>query len=193
MDGPGEVTLMLQRLRVGDQDARNALYELLYSDLRRIARTQLRNEHCAFSLQPTALVNEAYLRLAGAELDMESRGQFMAVVAQVMRRILVDHARARRAEKRGAGLGAVELDEGVARTLPKPEHVLALDEALDRLQGLQELDERKCRVVELRYFGGCTEEETAAALGVNRQTVTRDWRFARAFLLDAMQSLRKEQ
>ncbi len=181
---------MLQRLRVGDPEARNALYELLYSDLRRIARAQLRNEHCAFSLQPTALVNEAYVRLAGAELDMESRGQFMAVVAQVMRRILVDHARARRAEKRGAGLGAVELDEGAARTLPKPEHVLALDEALNRLQ---ELDERKCRVVELRYFGGCTEEETAAALGVNRQTVTRDWRFARAFLLDAMQSLRKEE
>ena len=181
---------MLQRLRVGDPEAG---MRCMSCSIRICGGSRGRNcvtNTAPSRLQPTALVNEAYLRLAGAELDMESRGQFMAVVAQVMRRILVDHARARRAEKRGAGLGAVELDEGVARTLPKPEHVLALDEALDRLQ---ELDERKCRVVELRYFGGCTEEETAAALGVNRQTVTRDWRFARAFLLDAMQSLRKEQ
>jgi RNA polymerase sigma factor (TIGR02999 family) len=177
---PGEVTHLLHELRRGNKDAEGKLIPLVYAELRRIAVARLRHEAPDHSLQPTVLVHEAYLRLAGIkEVDWQSRSHFYAVSATVMRRILVDHARASRARKRGNGWDAISLNEAI---LPSPERapeILALDEALDRLALL---DERQAKIVELRFFAGMNEEETGSILGISSRTVKRDWRIAKAWL-----------
>ncbi len=163
-------------------DAAASLFSLVYDELHRLAAAALRNERRDHTLQPTALVHEAYLRLAG-EPDgrWESRAHFLAVAAQAMRRILVDHARGRNALKRGSGWRAEPIDGLDLPTLPgdEPIDLLALDEALARLAAL---DPRQAQVVELRFFGGLTVEETAAVTGLSDRTVKREWQMARAWL-----------
>lgn len=177
---PPELTRLLKAWSEGDPAAGEELLPLVYDELRRQAARHLRRERSDHTLRPTALVHEAYLRLAGQKrAQWESRGQFFAVAAQVMRRVLVDHARERAAAKRLGGRLRVELEEGLAIELPPDADVLAVDEAL---RELAVLDPRRARLVELRFFGGLTGEETAAALGVSEATVTREWRLARAWL-----------
>jgi RNA polymerase sigma factor (TIGR02999 family) len=159
------------------------LVELLYAELRRIAAVRMRAEDPSHTLTPTALVHEAYVRLLNsAELQFQDRSHFLAVAAQAMRRILVDHARAKRAARRGGGQVAASQEYDIA--IPETEDdILALDEALSRLA---EMSPRQCRVVELRYFAGLTEEQVAEVLGVTRRTVNRDWQVARAWLHSQM-------
>lgn len=177
---PGQVTRLLARVSAGDDAALDELFPLVYGQLRDAADRALRLERPGHTLQPTALVHEAYLKLIGGRgLPSRDRGHFLALAARAMRQILVDHSRRRRALKRGDGRGPVTLDLDVAdRALPFDE-VLALDDALDRLSGL---NPRLRRVVELRFFGGLGEEDIAAALGITTRTVQRDWARARAWL-----------
>jgi len=175
-----DLTRMLIAWRDGDPGALDRLVPLVYDELRRQARLQLRRERAGHTLQPTALVHEAFLRLAGQRrAQWQNREQFFAVAARAMRRVLVDHARARGAAKRGDGRTLIALDEAPAPSAPPGVDVLALDRALDRLG---EIDPRQARVVELRYFGGLTAPETASALDVSLATVNRDWAMARAWL-----------
>ena len=177
---PGEVTNLLQELKLGSKEAEGKLIPLVYRELRRIASIQLRHKDSQHSFQATALVHEAYIRLTGIhDVDWQSRSHFFAVSATIMRRILVDHARATRAAKRGIGWDAVSLNECI---LPSPERapeIVALDEALKRLASL---DQRQSKIVEMRFFAGMSEEETGNALGISARTVKRDWRIARAWL-----------
>ena len=160
------------------------LVPLLYEELRGLAATYLRDEKPCHTLQPTALVHEAFLRLADRRsLDLNDRGPFRAAAAQAMRRILVDHARRKNAEKRGGDRKRVSLDEGLGISDAGEVDLLALHEALE---GLAEFDARQARVVELRFFGGQGEEETAETLGVSLRTVQGDWRMARAWLREAL-------
>ena len=176
----GEVTDLLLELRRGNKEAEGHLIPLVYKELRRIAAAYLRRESPDHSLQPTALVHEAYIRLLDfKEIDWQSRSHFFAVSATLMRRILVDHARASQARKRGNGWDAVSLNEAI---LPSPERapeILALDEALNKLAAF---DERQSKVVELRFFAGMSEDETGCVLGISARTVKRDWRIAKAWL-----------
>jgi len=177
----GEVTLLLQELKRGNQDALNQLVPLVYGELRRLAARYLGAERPGHTLQPTALVHEAYLRLVGQDrAEWKDRAQFMRVAAELMRRILVDYARARAAAKRGGNAVRMEI-EGYDLEIggPQFEEILAVDEALGRLA---ELDRRQSQVVELRYFAGLTEDETAEALGIAPRTVRREWRAAAAWL-----------
>jgi len=174
-----EVSRLLVAWRQGDQRALDSLMPLVYDELRRLAQSQMRGERPDHTLQTTALVHEAYLRLCGADVAWEGRVHFLAVAATVMRRILVDHARSRDRAKRGGGADPVALEEALAVSPERPEAVLALDEAIQRLSAL---DERKARAVELHFFGGLTYEETAAALGVSAATVDRELRLAKAWL-----------
>jgi RNA polymerase sigma factor (TIGR02999 family) len=180
---------LLDRATEGDPRALKTLIPLVYDELRRLARAQLRRERPGHTLQTTALVHEAYLRLAGQEkLSFESRGHLRAIAANTMRRILVEHARARRAAKRGGERARLTLTDGLGLAEEsKPVDVLALDEALRRLA---EVDPRASRVVELRFFGGLTVEETAEILGVSAPTIKREWALARAWLRREM-SLRR--
>jgi RNA polymerase sigma-70 factor, ECF subfamily len=175
------VTELLRAWGAGDAAASDALVPLVYTELRRQARRALRREGEGHTLQATALVHEAWLRLDGQHhARWESRSQFLAVAAQTMRRVLVDHARTRKALKRGGGGTLVTLgDEGHEVAAPDSVDVLALDEALARLA---ELDPRKARLVELRYFAGLSIPEAAAALGVSLATVGREWAVARMWL-----------
>ncbi len=177
---PGDVTLLLHQVKTGGSGAEERLIELVYSELRRLAGNYLRKESPDHSLQPTALVHEAYLRLTGMEsVDWQSRSHFFAVSAKLMRNILVDHARAHHADKRGDGFQIVGLDEAF---LPAPERgpqILALDDALNRLA---EFDPRQCNIIELRFFAGLNEEEIGRLLGISARTVKRDWRAAKAWL-----------
>ena len=173
------VTKLLQAWNAGDQTALERLLPLVYAELRRVAHNQLRGEKPELTLQPTALVNEAYLRLVQiTHMTWKSRAHFFAMCSRLMRQILVDAARARRVAKRGGGVIRVSLDADLlpARTAPD---ILALDEALEALEAL---DPRKCRVVELRFFTGLSVEETAEALDVSTDTVSRDWTFAKSWL-----------
>lgn len=183
---PGEVTHLLLELKRGNKEAEGRLIPLVYKELRKIASSFLRRESPDHSLQPTALVHEAYLRLTEIkEIDWQSRSHFFAVSATIMRRILVDHARASQARKRGDGWDAVSLNEAI---LPSPERapeILALDEALNKLAML---DERQSRIVELRFFAGMSEEEVGNALGISARTVKRDWRIAKAWLFKELTS-----
>ncbi len=177
---PGEVTLLLGKIKGGNQDALGELIPLVYQELRRLAGHYLRDERIGHTLQPTALVHELYLRLVGHDrIDWQNRAHFMAVAAQLMRRVLVDYARQRKAAKRGApipfDLEAFEQDTGAVGL----EAVLAVDEALARLS---QLDPQQGRVVEMRYFGGLTVEETAEVLNISPRTVKRDWAMAKAWL-----------
>jgi RNA polymerase sigma factor (TIGR02999 family) len=164
----------------GDQDARDVLIPLIYNELRRMARRHLGHERLDHTLQSAALVNEAYLRLVGQKPSKwQNRAHFFGVAAQMMRHILVDHARNRRAAKRGAGVPRLRLDPEVA--LPKESELdlVALDGALSRLAGL---DQRASRLIELRFFGGLSIEETAVVMGISPRTVKREWAAARAWL-----------
>jgi len=180
-DSPGEVTLLLNELRLGNKDALPRLIPLVYRELRSLADRYLRAERPGHTLQPTALVNEVYLRLVEQNrADWKDRAHFLGVAAQLMRRILVDYARARLTAKRAAVMLPLDGDGFAApeRALELDE-ILAVDEALDRLD---KLDPEQTRIVELRYFAGLTVEETAEAIGVSQRTVKRDWAMASAWL-----------
>lgn len=171
---------MLAAWNEGDAGALNRLVDLLYSKLRRIARQHLEPRRAGESLESAALANEAYLKLVRADgIRCENRTHFLALCSQMMRRILVDHARRHLAAKRGGNALTVALDDALKTAKARGIEVLALDEALD---ALARIDRRKSRVVELRYFGGLNIEETAEILGVSVDTVKRDWRMARAWL-----------
>ncbi len=177
---PSEVTALLQSLRSCRPQAESRLYELLYSELRRIAAAQMRTERSEHTLTPTALVHEAWLRLANGDLAFENRHHFLAIAAKAMRRILVDYARARLAESRGGGQRSVSIDEYL--NLSEPITDKAILDLEDALQRLHEVSARAARVVEMRFFAGLTESEVAKVLGVNRRTVNRDWEMARIWL-----------
>jgi RNA polymerase sigma factor (TIGR02999 family) len=177
---PSEITGLLHDMRNGGPEAEERLIAVVYKELRRLAASYLRQEAAGHTLQPTALVHEAYLRLTHMEaVDWESRSHFFAVAARLMRHILVDHARAQLAEKRGERFTIVGLDEALVASPDKAPEILALDEALDRLA---RFDPRQCRIVELRFFSGMNEEETGRVLGISSRTVKRDWRAAKAWL-----------
>jgi RNA polymerase sigma-70 factor (ECF subfamily) len=180
MDIPnGEITRLLAELEERKEDAASRLFELLYHELRRIAQRHFANERADHSLQATALVHEAYMRLVGATGHWQNRAHFFGVASGVMRRILVDHARAKRAAKRPDSRQRVVLDDGIAIVNTHLESVIDVDQALSRLAII---DPRQSRIVELRYFGGLTAEETAEVLGVSLNTVKREWSVARAWL-----------
>jgi RNA polymerase sigma factor (TIGR02999 family) len=154
--------------------------ELVYTELHQIAARRMRRERGGHTLQATALVHEVYLRLCGSEaIDWQNRAHFFAVAAQQLRRILVDHARRRHSEKRGGGAITFSLHEGDGPVIDRDDRLLALDEALARLESL---DERAAKVTELRYFGGLSEKEASEALGISVATLKRDWAFARTWL-----------
>ncbi len=172
------VTRLLLKWREGDAEALEELTPIVYGELRRLARRYMRSEREGHVLQTTALVHEAYLKLVGLDMSWRGRVHFLAVAARLMRRVLVDYARERDAAKRGGGAQALELDE--ARMVATPQAgVVALDEALS---SLARIDERKSRVIELRFFGGLTIDETAEVLGVSHATVERDMKMAKAWL-----------
>ncbi len=179
-----EVTRLLQEARDGDAGALDRLMPHVYGELRRHAARMLQTEAAGHTLQPTALVNETYLRLVGMEeIAWSDRGHFYAVAATCMRRILVDHARRRRAAKRGGSARRVDFDHIEPVSTATPDALLALDEALDRLE---HVGERKARVAQLRLFAGLGNEDVGRALGISRATVEREWRFARAWLHKAL-------
>jgi len=177
---PQDVTRLLIEWRRGDARALDRLMPLVYDELRRLAGRFMSGERRDHTLQPTALVHEVYGRLVNADVEWEDRIHFFAVAARTMRRILVEHARAQRAEKRGGRFERDTLTDSQAVAQAPPEEILALDEALTRLA---EIDERKSRAIELHYFGGMTYDETADALEISRATVHREMRLAKAWLL----------
>ena len=177
---PTRVTGLLLKWGRGDESALERLIPLVHRELQQIAQRCMAGERAGHSLQATALVNEAYLRLIDTkDVAWHDRAHFLAVAARVMRRILVDHARARRAQKRGGPATRVTFDEALVVTNAPREDFVALDDALE---ALATFDERKSRVVELRFFGGLSVEETASVLKVSAETVMRDWRLAKAWL-----------
>jgi RNA polymerase sigma-70 factor, ECF subfamily len=179
-----EVTKLLRAWSAGEDRALEELIPLVYQELRRMARRQMLGEKCGHTLQTTALVHEAYLRLLGSRnVNWQDRAHFFAISARLMRRVLVEFARARGSQKRGGGILKITLDEAVIGPAEKGRGLLALDDALHALAGV---DARKCKVVELRFFGGLSVEETAAVLEVSPDTVFRDWRLARAWLVREM-------
>ena len=178
----GEVTVLLRAWRAGDEDAYRRVTAILYDELRRQAAHYMRRKRSGDALQTTALVHEAFIRLAGArQVDWQDRKHFLAIAARTMRRVLVDVARAQSASKRGSGAIHVPLDSSLeAGGGPSPLDLIALDRALE---SLAKLDARKVQVVELRFFAGLTVEETAQVLDVAPDTVARDWRMSRTWLL----------
>jgi RNA polymerase sigma-70 factor (ECF subfamily) len=186
---PRDITGLLVAWNEGDEAALNRLMDLMYPKLRRIAHQYLERRRAGESLESAALTNEAYLKLVRAGgIRCENRTHFLALCSQVMRRILVDHARRRRVAKRGGHALYLALDEALLAARARGIDVLALDEALE---ALARIDPRKGRVVELRYFGGLKIEETAEILGVSVDTVKRDWRMARAWLLAELAGMRE--
>jgi RNA polymerase sigma factor (TIGR02999 family) len=179
-----EVTRLLQSLNAGDREAVDALVPIVYSELRKLASHYLKSERDGHTLQPTALVHEAFLRLVEQETQWQNRTHFFAMAASLMRRILVDYARGYNAEKRGGTAEKVVLEDVFVFVKEKPAEMLALDEAL---QELAKIDPRRAKVVELRFFGGLNNEEIAEALEVHSNTVLRDWNLARAWLKTHMQ------
>ncbi len=178
---PAEITRLLRAWNAGDEAALERLTDQVYDELRAMARRYMKNERPGNTLQTTALVHEVYLRLVDeTQVEWRERAQFFAMAAQMMRRILVDAARARKAQKRGGMAVKVNLDETALVSTAPGRSILALDEALT---AFSQLAPRQAKVVELRYFGGLTEEEIAAALNLSPRTVRRDWDFARAWLL----------
>lgn len=178
------VTALLQRWHAGDDGARAELFAAVYGELRLIARRQMSGERAGHTLQATALVNEALLRLIGEErARWQNRDQLLALAAQAMRRVLVDHARRRAADKRPDPAARVSMDYAEQQPTDDGVDVLALDRAL---AALTDLDSRQAQIVELRYFGGLTAEDVAAALGISLATVNREWRAARAWLRVAL-------
>jgi len=171
-------------MQLGDRDAGDQAVALVYNELHRIAASHLRKEAPGHTLVATALIHEAYVRLAGgADFEIQNRGHFFAIASQQMRRILVDHARGKNTERRGSGAIQVGLDEVHEGSDPPPIDLLLLDESL---RELERVEPRAAKVVELRYFGGYTDKEVVEALGVSLATVRRDWDFARCWLFDRM-------
>jgi RNA polymerase sigma factor (TIGR02999 family) len=180
----GEVTMLLAAWSSGDQSALSKMMPLVYAELHRIARRAWREQQQNNTLQPTELINEAYLKLANAEnASFEDRCHFFAVACKAMRQILVNHAKKRLSGKRGRGLVNVSLDDVQGAVHQEAAEIVALHEALEALHAV---DPRKSMVVEMRYFGGLTIEETAEAMGVSVITVNRDWRLARSWLIREM-------
>jgi RNA polymerase sigma-70 factor (ECF subfamily) len=176
----GEITALLRGARQGDENAAAKLVPLVYKELRRLANHYFKGERPGHTLQPTAVVHDALLQLLGKqEVDWQNRAHFFAVAAQSMRRILVDYARSHGAEKRGGSYQRVSLEDVFVVSRERLVELLILDQALERLQ---KWDKRLGRMVELRFFGGMTEEETAEVLGVSVRTVKRDWKVAQAWL-----------
>ena len=177
---PGEITKLLVGMRNGTPDAEKALFAIVYRELRKIAARRLGGERVGHTLQPTALVHEAYLQLLKQrDNDWKNRAHFFAVASQVMRHILIDSARRHRSEKRGGGATRLEIDNVAIVTTYDPADLLEVDRALTRLAGF---DERQSRIVEMRFFGGLTEEEIGEVLGISARTVKRDWNMAKAWL-----------
>jgi RNA polymerase sigma factor (TIGR02999 family) len=183
---PGDVTRLLVAWKGGDRSALDHLMPLVEHELRQRARGHLRRERPGHLLQTTALLNEAYLRLVRQkDVTWQNRAHFFAIASQAMRRILVDHAKTQRRQKRGGGAPVVSLDDVAVMSPERSQELLDLDAALDRLQAF---DARKARLVEMRYFAGLSVEETAEVLGVSVATVMRDWRVAKAWLQRELES-----
>ena len=177
----GDVTDLLLKWRKGDEQALERLIPLVHRELHQIARRCMNRERAGHTLQATALVNEAFLRLVDVDrVDWQNRAHFLAVSARLMRRILVDFARAKKYKKRGGGSPPITFDENVIGGVEPGRDLVALDDALD---ALAKVDERKAKVIELRYFGGLSVEETAEVLKVSPDTVMRDWRLSKSWLL----------
>ncbi len=174
-----EVTRLLIALSEGQREVTDQLIPLVYAELRRLAGSYLKNEREGHTLQPTALVHEAFLKLVNQDVKWESRSHFFAMAAKLMRRILVDYARAYKAEKRGGDEAKISLEEAFVFARARPAEMIALDEALEKLA---EIDPRRSKIVELRFFGGLNNKEIATVLGVHSNTVLRDWNLARAWL-----------
>jgi RNA polymerase sigma factor (TIGR02999 family) len=191
MSGLGDVTVLLSAWREGDQEALEKLIPIVYSDLRRIAARYMRSENDGHTLQATALVHEAYLRLTRErDRTWENRAHFFAVAAQIMRNLLVDHARTLARAKRGGGAAELSLEAAAELSALDPEDLLALDDSLRRLA---EVDARASRIVELRYFVGLTTEEIAEVLGASERTIRRDWSTAKAWLRAELRGQRRER
>lgn len=179
--GDRDVTKLLDAWSGGDGEALAELIPLVYDELRRMARRYMQSQPSGHTLQTTALIHEAYLKLADNKVKhFTNRSHFFAVAANAMRHILVDHARSRQSEKRGGGAQVIALDDAPIVSVERASEIVALDDALKNLSAI---DERKSRVVELRYFGGLSVEETAEVLKVSPETIARDWRFAKTWLL----------
>ena len=180
----GQVTQLLKAMRAGDPQAAEDLLPLVYAELHRLAKSYMRRERPDHTLQATALINEAYLRLVGEEIDWKNRAHFIGLSAMVMRRVLVDYARAHKAEQRGGGLQRVEMQEELAVAPEKLEEVQQIDELLEKLE---KENPRQARVVELRYFGGLSFEEIGTLLQLTSRTAKSDWALARIWLMDQLQ------
>jgi len=180
MASPHEVTRLLKQWANGDQSALKELTPLVYGELRRLAASYLRSESPGHTLQPTALVHEAYLRLGAHAPNCENRAHFYGIAARLMHEILIDHARTRQSVKRGGRFEHLSLEEDLIVSPERDADLVALDDALQRLAAI---DERKARVVEMRFFGGLSVEESAEALNISEVTVRRDWQFAKTWLL----------
>lgn len=179
-ESAADITLLLNRMGAGDQNAVSELVPLLYRELRRMAAHYLRQERPNHTLEPTALVHEAYLRLVNQrEVEWKNRSHFFGIAAQVMRRVLLDYARSHRASKRGGSIPHLSLDQALVVSPEQAADLVALDELLTRLSNL---DAQQGRIVELRFFGGLSIEETAELLGISPATVKRDWTMAKAWL-----------
>jgi RNA polymerase sigma factor (TIGR02999 family) len=188
---PGPVTLLLKQWQEGNEGALEALMPLVYNELKRVAGSYLRRERPDHTLQSAALVNEAYLRLIDqTQIQWQNKAHFFGIAAQMMRRILVDHARRHKASKRGAGVPTLALDEAVVQAQNQSIDLLGLDEALE---ALGEVDPQQSRIVELRFFGGLSIEDTANVLGISPATVKRDWAAARAWLYREVGARRNEK
>jgi RNA polymerase sigma factor (TIGR02999 family) len=182
------VTRLLVEWTDGNEGALEALLPLVYDELRRLARGYLQRERPGHTLQSTALVHEAYMRLVDQDVSWQNRAHFFGIAAQMMRRILVDHARTKNAAKRGDGACMVTLDEGLLSSGERDVNIIALDDALDKLT---KLDPQQSRIVELRFFTGLSIEETAEVLKISPATVKRDWVMAKAWLYREMQGEQK--
>lgn len=176
---PADVTSLLLASSQGDEEALNKLLPVVYGELRKLAGRYLRKERPDHSLQATALVHEAYLRLIGQEVSWQNRAHFFGVAAEIMRRILIDNARKHQASKRGSGAIKLALDEALDMADEKAAELIALDDAL---KALAVFDEQKSKIVELRFFGGLSIEETAQVMGLSPATVVRQWKLAKAWL-----------
>jgi RNA polymerase sigma factor (TIGR02999 family) len=175
-----QISILLAEWSKGDKSALERLMPLVYDELHQMAHGYMRRQPPGHTFQTTELIHEAYLKLAKGDQDFRNRAHFFGVAAKAMRHILVDYARSKQSEKRGGGRERIELSDNTAVAYGRARQLLSMDEALKTLESL---DERKCRVVELRFFGGLTNEEIAKVLEISSETVKRDWRFARNWLL----------
>lgn len=182
---PGQITLLLKAMHAGDSSAAERLLPLVYSELHRLAQSYMRRERPDHTLQATALINEAYIRLVGDDVDWNSRSHFIGLAAHVMRQVLVDFARAHAAERRAGGLRRVEMQDNLAIAPERLQEIMPLDEALTQLAAI---NPRQARVVELRYFGGLAVEQIARILEVSPRSVKRDWSLARMWLFRQLRS-----